>query len=439
MEDERKTKEQLIAELVTLREHVAKLARRGSERKRSEARLQSTTRELRERVKELDCLYGIADLVERPGIPLEGILQGTVALIPGACLRPENVCARITVEGQEFRTSGFRETPRRLASSIVVREEQIGIVEVYHLAETPRHEEQLVTAKKALFKAIAERLGRIIERKQAEEQARRQREQLMQADKMVALGTLVSGIGHEINNPNNFILLNVPFLKGAWESALAILDTHYRQHGDFRLRGVPFTEAREILPQLLDDIRDGARRIKRIVDELKDYARPQETRLDEQVDINKVVQSAVTLSHPFIRKRTQAFSAEYAKDIPRLRGSAQRIEQVVINLLQNACEALQDARRGVSVRTAADTDGQAVTITVCDEGEGVSEENLRRITDPFFTTKRDSGGTGLGLSISARIVQDHGGSLRFNSTVGEGTVATVSLPTVPREEDGGKQ
>ena len=90
-------------------------------------------------------------------------------------------------------------------------------------------------------------------------------EQLLQADKMVALGTLVSGIGHEINNPNNFIMLNVPLLKGAWEDAFPVLDRYQETHGDLRLRGIPFAKARTMLPQLLDDVLEGARRIKRIV------------------------------------------------------------------------------------------------------------------------------------------------------------------------------
>ncbi len=275
--------------------------------------------------------------------------------------------------------------------------------------------------------------------RQAEAQARLHREQLMQADKMVALGTRVSGIGHEINNPNNLVILNVPVLKGAWENALPVLDQHYQNHGDFRLRGIPFAQARSMLPQLFDDILEGAQRIKRIVDELKDYARPQEGRPKEQVDVNVAVQSAITLLHTFIYKRARDFSVEHADDLPQIQGSAQRIEQVIINLLQNACEALEDNTKGVSVKTSRDEQEEGVVITVVDEGTGIPEEDLRHLTDPFFTTKRDIGGTGLGLSIAARIVREHNGTLSFKRRPGGGTIATVFLPLPPAGKEEGIQ
>ena len=268
----------------------------------------------------------------------------------------------------------------------------------------------------------------ITDRKQAEEQARVQQEQLMQADKMVTLGTLVSGIGHEINNPNNFIMLNVPLLKGAWESAAPVLEAYHREHPDFRLRGIPYADAERMLPQLLDDILHGAQRIKHIVGELKDYARAQEMDLGQEADFARVVESAVSLLSAFIRKRTRKFSVECQDGMPPVRGSAQRIEQVIINLVQNACEALESDEGGVAIRVRCDAARAGVVCTVQDEGIGISPEHLPHLTDPFFTTKRDAGGTGLGLSIAARIAQDHEGTLNFESSPGKGTTATLFLP-----------
>jgi len=277
------------------------------------------------------------------------------------------------------------------------------------------------------------------ERERAETQARLQQEQLVQADKMVALGTLVSGIGHEINNPNNFVMLNVPVLKGAWESAVPVLDEYHREHPDFRVRGIPFADARRMIPELLEDILAGAGRIKRIVNELKDYARQQESTLDERVDTNEVVRSAIVLSNAFVRKSTQEFSVEYGEGLPSIRGSAQRIEQVVINLLQNACEALRNRQESVSIGTSYDEVRKGIVIAMSDQGVGISKENLRHVTDPFFTTRRASGGTGLGLSIAARIVEDHGGTLSFQSSPGEGTIATVFLPVATEDKQEGEQ
>lgn len=272
------------------------------------------------------------------------------------------------------------------------------------------------------------------DRKRAEAQAKRQQEQLMQADKMAALGTLVSGMGHEINNPNNFIMLNVPLLKGAWEDAFPILEQYAQEHRELRLRGIPFAQAREMLPQLHDDVLDGARRIQHLVEELKNYARPAEDKLDEEVDLNEAVRSAVNLMKSLIDKKTHAFSVHYGDDVPMVKGNAQQIEHVVVNLVQNACEALRGQEERVLVQTAWDEERQGVVLTVADEGTGISEDDLNRLADPFFTTKRSMGGTGLGLSIVARIVQNHQGVLDFESSPDEGTTATVFLPSVRTKE-----
>ena len=117
-----------------------------------------------------------------------------------------------------------------------------------------------------------------------------------------------------------------------------------------------------MVPQLFDDILEGARRIQRIVEELRSYARPQEAILDEQVDVNEVVRSVIVLSKAFIYRRTQNFSARYGDHLPSIRGSAQRIGQVVINLIQNACEALQDNQEKVSITTSYDEERKIVVI-----------------------------------------------------------------------------
>jgi signal transduction histidine kinase len=114
--------------------------------------------------------------------------------------------------------------------------------------------------------------------------------------------------------------------------------------------------------------------------------------------------------------------------LPGVRGNAQRIEQVIVNLVLNACQALPDPSRAIRASTRFDPDRSAVLFAVEDEGIGIPPENLPRLTDPFFTTKRDSGGTGLGLSVSASIVKEHGGTLEFRSEPGQGATVTLALP-----------
>ena len=268
----------------------------------------------------------------------------------------------------------------------------------------------------------------ISERKKAEEQAKFHQQQLMQASKMVALGTLVSGVAHEVNNPNNFIMLNSPILKEAWENALPILEKYYEENGNFVLGGMNYTELRDNIPSLFAGISDGAKRINQIVDELKNYVRDNTADLNQTVDINEVLKSAVSLLSNMIKNATNHFSIKYDHTLPPIKGNFQRLEQVMINIFQNACQALPDSQKGIFVSIAFDKEGSKIGISVRDEGMGISPETLLNITDPFFTTKHDSGGVGLGLSISSKIVEEHGGSMHFTSEIGAGTIVEITLP-----------
>ena len=274
----------------------------------------------------------------------------------------------------------------------------------------------------------------ISERKKAEEQASLHQQQLMQASKMVALGTLVSGVAHEVNNPNNFIMLNSPILKEAWDNAMPILEKYYEENGDFIIGGMKYTEMRNNIPTLFSGISDGAKRIKHIVDELKNYVRDNTADLTQSVDVNAVLKSTVSLLANMIKNSTHHFSIEYDDNVPSLKGNFQRLEQVMINLIQNACQALSDTQKGIFVSVKFDKENSNIMVAVRDEGTGIPPETLHHITDPFFTTKHDSGGVGLGLSISSKIIEEHGGSMYFDSEIGVGTTIEIKLPTDPKTQ-----
>jgi PAS domain S-box-containing protein len=268
----------------------------------------------------------------------------------------------------------------------------------------------------------------ITERKRAQEQERLHQEQLFQASKMVALGTLVSGVAHEINNPNNFIRLNTPTLQEAWESALPILEEYYTENGDFMIGGMKYTEMREKIPVLFSGILNGSKRIMQIVENLKNFVRKDVSEAEQSVDINAVLQSAISLISNMINKSTHHFSVEYGKDLPSLTGNFQRLEQVFVNLIQNACQALKEPTKGIFVSISCDEEMNSIVVKIRDEGTGILPENLSQITDPFFSTKHDLGGVGLGLSISSKIVEDHGGRMIFDSEIGKGTTVEIILP-----------
>ncbi len=278
--------------------------------------------------------------------------------------------------------------------------------------------------------AIFSGIVNISEQKAAE----KNRLQLIQADKMISLGVLVAGVAHEINNPTNFIMLNAPILQEAWKSILPVLDAYYREFGDFSVAGLSYEEMREIAPSLFDGIIHGAERIKNIVKGLKDYSRQDSSQLDEVVNINEVVYNSLGLLKNMISKSTRHFTVDYQKPLPPVRGNPQRIEQVVINVVQNACQALPSPDRGLSISTGFRLKPETVIITVTDGGVGISEENLTQVTDPFFTTKLDSGGTGLGLAISSGIINDMNGTLEIDSVKGKGTTVRILLPAIKNDK-----
>ncbi|MBI4803626.1 MAG: transporter substrate-binding domain-containing protein [Desulfovibrio sp.] len=282
-----------------------------------------------------------------------------------------------------------------------------------------------------LRKKVAERTKSLSD---ALEQLNRNQQQLVQADKMAALGILVSGVAHEINNPNGLILLNLPMLKKVQADTARILDEHHDANGRFTLGGIPYDRMRTELPVMLDEMLEGAQRIKRIVNDLKDFARLEEGAAREPVDVNEAARKALRLVDAVIRKATDRFSASYAQELPKVWGNSQRIEQVVINLVLNACQALPDRDKAIEVSTRHEPASGSVLLVVRDQGVGITPEHLPHLTDPFFTTKREIGGTGLGLSVSAGIVKDLGGTLEFSSSPGHGATVTLRLPAVKEDE-----
>ena len=268
----------------------------------------------------------------------------------------------------------------------------------------------------------------ITERKNAEHRAKIEYEQLVQAGKMVSLGILVSGVAHEINNPNNAIILNVPLLSRMWYDARVILDEYMDDNGDFMLGNLRYSYARERVPELFSGIMASSKRIKRIVQDLKNYARQGSTVMNEIIDINGVLKAAVLLLDNQLQKATNCLTIAYGFGIPHFRGNFQKTEQVIINILQNACEALEDKSKAIDIRTGFDKENGRIWLSVSDEGQGISSDDLPHVTDPFFTTKRTCGGTGLGLSISSRIMQEHGGELTIESHQGQGTLVRLTFP-----------
>ena len=267
-------------------------------------------------------------------------------------------------------------------------------------------------------------------RVEAEARQRSRQESNARADKLIALGTVVSGVAHEINNPNQFISSNLPVLRRAWEDVEPAILSHSERDGAWTIAGLPTSEAVAEIRDIIDEITDGSDRIRTIVAELGDYVRGESNYSFEPLIANSVVETTARLLRGTLGSRGHRLELELDPDPPTILGNASRIEQVLINLVTNASDALvamQDPGP-IRITTGPTSEKGRYPIFVEDEGAGIEPEDLDRVLDPFFSTKRERGGTGLGLAISSRIAKEHQGSLDLEPRVGGGTRATFWLP-----------
>jgi len=256
-------------------------------------------------------------------------------------------------------------------------------------------------------------------------------QQLLQADKLASLGQLVSGIAHEINNPNTFIKGNLTIIQEALNDMLPIIDRAYESNPDLKIARLNYEMFRQSIPVLVDDMVQGANRIKGIVDGLRKFAKKDEGLLNEQVNVNGIIESCLRLVDNQI-KRTSDVKVEFDPNLPEIVGNSQKLQQVVVNVLINASQAIDKPRGSITVSTYRQ-DAEEIVLKISDNGKGMDEKTLKQIFDPFFTTKRHHGGTGLGLSIAYGIIKEHKGRIDVESKPGIGTTFFIHLPVSPKE------
>lgn len=304
-----------------------------------------------------------------------------------------------------------------------------------HLMISVSKDFEIGPQEQTIFREIAGNLSFTLHRLYMEEKQRRANEldrmrqrKLKQADRIISLGVIAAGIAHEINNPNQFILNNAMMLDAICNDAKVIFERYYNENGDYKIGGNLYSEVREKIPLMVAGVRSGSDRITNIVKEIQKFARINPESNYKLVPLEEIVQSAITLLSRYIRESTDNLMLDFEPNLPSFEGDFQQIEQVVINLIKNACQALPDRSAMIKIKTARDEERREVVLEVTDEGHGIEEDILRHVTDPFYSTKHGDQGLGLGLSICDKIVTGHQGSLSFRSIPGKGTTAIVRLP-----------
>jgi signal transduction histidine kinase len=268
---------------------------------------------------------------------------------------------------------------------------------------------------------------------------RESQDQLIQSEKMASLGQMVAGVAHEMNTPLGYISNNVAMVNDYLLDIQSIIDsigtiesTHKISKNNLivelkkiigKYRGYELSERQRETLDLLEDSDNGLKEMSQLVSSLKDFSRLDKKQVDE-VDIHQGLESTLKISNNIIKHNNVTLQLEYS-DLPTVKCNPSKINQVFLNIITNACQAMIDGGT-LTIKTAKQ--GNNISILFKDSGVGMDKETQKNIFDPFYTTKEIGKGTGLGMSISYKIINEHKGRIEVESQLGIGTSITVVLP-----------
>jgi signal transduction histidine kinase len=355
---------------------------------------------LRERVKELTCLYEIARLAARPGGSLEQTLQRIAELLPAAWLYPEITCARILLDDRSYATPAFKEGKHRQVAAIVVGGRKRGVVEVAYIEDRPRLDEgPFLKEERDLIDTVARELAIIIKRREAEDEHYDLQDQLRHADRLATIGQLAAGLAHELNEPLGNILGFAQLAR--------------------RCPGLP-----DQAEQDLEKILKASLNAREVIRKMLAFARPQPPH-KKKVSLNQIIEEGLYFFESRCAKEGIQILLTLTPELPEIYADPVQLNQVLVNLVINALQAMPKGGR-LRIQTLAAQDH--LSLIVEDSGPGMTEEVLKQIFTPFFTTKEIGQGTGLGLPVVHGIITSHGGTIQVKSQVGRGTRFEIDLP-----------
>ncbi len=355
---------------------------------------------LRERVKELSCLYGIALLVEKPNISLDEILQGVADLLPPAMLYPKIASAQITFDTNKYTTSGFKNVKDKLSADIIINNKNRGIIEVgYTENKVELDEGPFLKEERDLMDTVASEVVLIVERRKSAEDKERLQNQLRHADRLATIGQLAAGVAHELNEPLGNILGFAQLAKKSGQ--------------------LPKQTGKDI-----DNIVMASLHAREVIKKLMFFARQMPPK-KVQVNLNHLVEDGLYFLKSRCEKEGIKIVRSFSANLPEITVDPSQLYQVFVNLTVNAIQAMHKGGK-LTISTFAG-DGH-ITLAIEDNGVGINEENMKQIFVPFFTTKDIGEGTGLGLSVAHGIVTAHGGTIKVTSKSGEGSRFEVKLP-----------
>jgi signal transduction histidine kinase len=377
---------------------------------------------LDERVKELNCLYGISRLAEDRQLSIDDFLQRVVDIIPHSWQHTRAACARIQLTDKEVSTRKFLQTPWCQSETITVNGKYFGKIEVCYTAEMPASDEgPFLKEERHLIRAISERLGHIIERNLADaeltkwyEEEKRLRQRLEQ----------------EIQWRVNFTRNLIHELKTPLTSLVATSQLLYEEESEGKLG------------RLARYVWEGANNLNNRIDELHDIVRGEMGSINfnpKPCDIGQLLDDIITETKPLAEQYDMEVEIKLSLQLPEVYADPVRIRQILLNLLNNSFKYASDGRR---VIIKASVRNSCVSIEVRDFGPGIGDLEQAQLFDPGYQTiqhSKRSGGLGIGLSLCKILVELHGGKIWISDKVGKGTSVIFTLPLLSGKSGEGKK
>jgi signal transduction histidine kinase len=377
----------------------------------SESELRVLTHKLSERIKELNCLYGISKLVEDRNTSVDEILQGVVDLIPPSWQYPKVTCACIKLKNNQFKTANFRETGWKQAEKIMVNGEQFGTIEIHYLEEKPESDEgPFLNEERNLIHIIAVRLGHIIEHRLAEASLQESYEQEKQLRERLQL---------EMQGRIDFTRNLIHELKTPLTSLVATSQLLLEEERDMKLG------------KLARYVWEGANGLNNRIDELHDVIKGEIGKLElelKPLNLGQLLLSLVDETRALARQHGVSINLKLKESLPEVYADAARVRQIVLNLLNNAFKYAAEGGRVTIKATAKST---YATVEVQDHGPGIAEHKVPHLFESEYQMAypgERSGGLGIGLALCKLLVELHGGKIWVKSQAGKGSSFFFTLP-----------